>query len=334
MKAVVYTEYGSPHVLKLEDVEKPTPKANEILIKIHATSVTFGDLMVRNMKSITPRNFTMPMPLWLPTRMIFGFNKPKVNILGAEFSGVIASVGKDVKRFEIGDQVFGYVGSTMGANAEYLCMDSEGNVVLKPKNMSYPEAAAVPYGALMALPLLRKVNIQRGQKVLINGASGSIGSCAVQIAKYFGADVTGVCATPRVDMVKRLGADKVIDYTQEDFTQNGETYDVIFDILGKSSFSKCKRSLTENGRYLLASFSMIQLFQMLWTAFAGTKKVVCALSPENREDLSFVKELVEAGTIISVVDRCFPLEQTAEAHKYVEAGHKQGSVIITLDDHS
>ncbi len=334
MKAVVYTEYGSPDVLTLTDVEKPIPKDNEILIKIHATSVTFGDLMVRNMKSVTPRKFTMPMPLWLPTRIIFGFTKPKVNILGAEFSGGIEAMGKDVSRFKEGDQVFGYVGSDMGANAEYLCMDGEGSVVLKPKNMTYPEAAAVPYGALMALPMLRKVNIQRGQKVLINGASGSIGSCAVQLAKYFGAEVTAVCATPRLDMVKRLGADKVIDYTQEDFTQNGETYDVIFDILGKSSFSECKSSLKQHGQYLLASFSMTQVFQMLWTSIFGTKKVVCALSPEKREDLSFVRDLVEAGSTISIVDLCYPLEQTADAHKYVEAGHKQGSVIITLDSHS
>ncbi len=198
--------------------------------------------------------------------------------------------------------------------------------------MSYEEAATVPYGALTALSLLRKVNIQSGQKVLINGASGGIGSAAVQLAKYFGAEVTGVCSTPRLEFVKAIGADKVIDYTQEDFTKNGETYDLIFDILGKSSFSRCKSSLTQNGRYLLASFKMKQLFQMLGTSKIGSKKVICALSSEKVEDLIFIKELVEAGKIKSVIDRCYPLEQTAEAHRYVESGHKKGNVVITVQD--
>jgi NADPH:quinone reductase-like Zn-dependent oxidoreductase len=203
-------------------------------------------------------------------------------------------------------------------------------VATKPANMTYVEAATVPYGALTALSLLRKVNLQRGQHVLINGASGGIGSAAVQLAKYFGANVTGVCGTPRLEFVKSLGADKVIDYTQEDFTKNGETYDLIFDILGKSSFSQCKSSLTQNGRYLLASFKTKQLFQMLWTGSAGDKKVICALSSEKPQDLIFIRELVEAGKLKSVIDRCFPLEQTADAHRYVEQGHKRGNVVITV----
>jgi len=330
MKAVVATEYGSPDVLQLAEVEKPTPKDNEILIKIYATTVRFGDILVRNFRNISPREFTMPIPLWLPTRMMIGFRKPRINILGAEFAGEIEVVGKSVKRFKAGDRVFGYRGMKMGANADYLCMPETGMVAIKPANMSYEEAAAVPYGAIMALNLLRRVNIQPGQKVLINGASGGIGSAAVQLAKHYGAEVTGVCSTPGLEFVTSLGADHVIDYTQEDFTQNGETYDLIFDILGRSSFSRCKNSLTENGRYLLASFKMRAVFHMLWTSIIGSQKVICALAAENPEDLDMIRELVEAGKIKSVIDRCYPLEQTAEAHRYVEEGHRTGHVVITV----
>jgi len=331
MKAIVYHEYGTPDVLQLKEVEKPTPKDNEILIRIYATPVNYGDLIARNFKEISPRKFNMPFLFWLPARMAFGFRKPKIKILGSELAGEIESVGKDVKLFKSGDQVFGYRGMSMGANAEYLCMPEDGLVAIKPANMTYDEAATVPYGALTALNLLRNVNIQSGQKVLINGASGAIGSAAVQLARYFRAEVTGVCGTPRLEFVKSLGADKVIDYTKEDFTQNGETYDLIFDILGKSSFSHCKNSLNQNGHYLLASFKMKQLFQMLWTSMVGGKKVICALSGEKIEDLLFIKELIEAGKIKSVIDRCYPLEQTADAHRYVETGGKKGNVVITLE---
>ena len=330
MKAIVYTEYGTPDVLQLKEVDKPIPKDNEILIRIHATPVNYGDTLARNFREVSPRKFNMPFFFWLPARIVFGISKPKINILGSELAGQIEAVGKDVKRFKKGDPVFGYRGQSMGANAEYLCMPEDGLVTIKPTNMTYAEAAAVPYGALTALNLLRKVNIQRGQKVLINGASGGIGSAAIQLAKYFGAEVTGVCSTPRLEFVKSIGADRVIDYTKEDFTQNGETYDLIFDILGRSSFSRCKSSLNENGRYLLASFKMKQLFQMLWTSMIGSKKVICALSGEKIEDLIFIKELVEAGKIKSVIDRRYPLEQTADAHRYVETGHKKGNVVITL----
>ena len=331
MKAVVYTEYGPPDVLQLTEVEKPAPRDNEILIRNHATTVNIGDIWARNFKNITPSRFTMPLPLWLPSRMYFGVRRPRINILGSEFAGEIEETGKDVKRFRKGDQVFGYRGQSMGANAEYLCVPEDGLVTIKPANMTYEEAATVPYGALTALSLLRKVNIQRGQKVLINGASGGIGSAAVQLARYFGAEVTGVCSTPRLEFVKALGADKVIDYTREDFTKNGGTYDLIFDILGKSSFSNCQNSLKRNGIYLLASFKMKQLFQMLWTSMRNGKKVICTLSSENPKDLIFIKELVEAGQIKSIIDRCYPLEQTAEAHRYVEKGCKTGSVIITVE---
>ncbi|MBC7810030.1 MAG: NAD(P)-dependent alcohol dehydrogenase [Burkholderiales bacterium] len=331
MKAVVYTEYGSPDVLHLKEVPTPSPKDNEVLIRIRANSVNIGDIWARDFGSITPRKFSMPILFWLPARLTFGFNKPKKQILGNEFAGEVTEVGKDVRRFKVGDPVFGYRGMNMGANAEYLCMPADGLVAHKPANMSYEEAATVPGGAMTALNLLRKVDIQRGQKVLINGASGGIGSYALQLAKYYGAEVTGVCSTPGMERVKALGADRVIDYTKEDFTKNGETYDLIFDIMGKSSFARLKNSLKPNGRYLLASFKMKQLFQMLVTSRSGGKKVICALSSENLEDLLLVKELVEAGTIKSIIDRCYPLEQAADAHRYYESGLKRGQVVITLE---
>jgi NADPH:quinone reductase-like Zn-dependent oxidoreductase len=332
MKAIVYTEYGPPEVLQLKEVAKPTPKEDEILIRNYAATVNYGDIVTRKFSKISARDFHMPLPFWLIAKMQFGFSKPKTTILGSEFAGEVESVGKDVKSFKQGDQVFGYLGQTMGAYAEYICMPEDGVVAIKPANMTFEEAAVVPYGSIMALYMLReKGNIQNGGKVLINGASGSIGSAAVQIAKYYGAEVTGVCGTPRLEFVKSLGADQVIDYTKEDFTQNGETYDLIFDILGKSSFSWVKGSLKENGRYLLASFKMRPLVQMLWTSMSGSKRVICAIAPGSTEDLISVKELIEAGTIKSVIDRSFPLEQTAEAHRYVEEGHKKGQVVITVE---
>jgi NADPH:quinone reductase-like Zn-dependent oxidoreductase len=332
MKAIVCTEFGPPDVLHLEEVEKPTPRDNEVLIRVYATSVNYGDLVARNFKNITPRQFKMPFLFWLLSRIFFGLNKPKIKILGSEFAGEIEAVGKDITLFKEGDPVFGYLGQNMGAYAEYLCMPEDGVLAIKPANISYEEAAVVPMGAIMALHLLReKGNIQPGQKVLVNGASGGIGSAAVQIAKTFGAEVTGVCGTPRLEFVKSLGADKVIDYTQEDFTQSGETYDLIFDILGKGSFSRARSSLTPNGRYLFASFKMKQLLQMLWTSMIGSsKKVICALAPGSTEDLIAVKELIEAGKIKSIIDRSFPMEQAAEAHRYVEEGHKKGPVVITV----
>lgn len=330
MKAVVFTEYGSPDVLKVKEIEKPTPKDNEILIRIHATSVGIGELWARNFKAISPSKFSMPFPLWIFARLYFGVSKPKVRVLGSEFAGQVELIGKNVKLFKAGDSVFGFRGQSMGANAEYLCVPENSIVTHKPANVSYEEAAAIPYGALTALSLLRKVNIQKGQKVLINGASGGIGSGALQLAKYYGAEVTGVCGTPRLEFVKSLGADKVIDYTKEDFTKNGETYDLIFDIMNKSSFEKCKDSLTQKGVYLLASFKMKQVFQMMRTAKSDGKKVICALSSETVADLVFIKELVEAGKIKAIIDKRYPMEQTAEAHQYIESGNKKGSVILTM----
>jgi NADPH:quinone reductase-like Zn-dependent oxidoreductase len=331
MKAIEFTKFGPPGVLQLKEIEKPTPKNNEILVKIHATPVSFGDALVRGFNTVSPRKFHMPFLFWLMGKIYFGFSKPKISILGSEFSGEVESVGKDVRRFSQGDRVFGYRGPRMGAYAEYLCMRENGVVAIKPANMSYEEAAAVPYGAIMALNILRKINLRPNQKVLVNGASGGIGPAVVQLAgNHFGATVTGVCGTSRLEYVKSLGAAQVIDYTKQDFTTCQETYDFIIDILGKSPFARCKRSLTPGGRCLYVSFKMKQVFQMLRTSMTGGRKVVCVLVNEKSEDLNFIKELIEAGKIKSVIDRCFPLEETAEAHRYAESGNKKGNVVITV----
>jgi NADPH:quinone reductase-like Zn-dependent oxidoreductase len=330
MKAMVYTDYGSPDVLQLRNVETPTPKDNEVLVRIHATTVNFGDLLARNFGNTSPGEFHMPFLFWLLGRVSFGLKKPRRIILGNEFAGEVQATGIDVKRFTKGDPVFGYCSQTMGAYAEYLCLPETAVLAIKPANMTYEEAAVIPYGGIMALNLLKQANLQPGQSVLINGASGGIGSAAVQLARHLGASVTGVCATPRLDFVRSLGANEVIDYAREDFTRSRETYDVVFDILGKSSFARAKGILKPNGRYVLVSFKMKQVLQMLWTSLTGGKRVVCALLPEKAEDLILIQELAEAGKIRAVIDKRFPLEQVAEAHRYVEAGHKRGSVVITV----
>ena len=331
MKAITYTEYGSPDVLQLRELTKPEPKENEILIRIRATRVNYGDMLARKFGSVTTKEFNMPGILLLPARMEFGIRKPKKYVLGSEFAGVIEAVGKEVKRFKTGDAVFGYRGSSFGAYAEYLCMPESGLVTHKPANMSFEEATLIPYGALTALSHLKKMNIQPGQKVLVNGASGGIGSAGVQLAKYFGAEVTGVCGTNKMKFVQALGADKVIDYTKEDFTQNGEKYDLIYDILGKSSFDKSQSSLTPNGIHLYASFKMKQVIQMMQTSKSTGKKVICTFSSENLDDLNFIKELVEAGKFKTVIDKRFSLEETAEAHRYYESGKNTGNVVISVN---
>lgn len=323
MKAIVCTKYGSSDVLKLKEVEKPTPKSNEVLIRVYAASVTAADSMMRK-----------GTPFY--GRLFLGLMRPNNPIPGTGFAGVIEAVGSDVKLLSEGDSVFGETGVGFSTNAEYVCVPSEGVLATKPANMTYEEAAPVCDGALTSLSFLKDIGkIQSGQKVLINGASGSLGSSAVQIAKYFGAEVTGVCSTTNLEMVKSLGADKVIDYTKEDFTKTGQTYDIIFDTVGKSSFSGCKGSLTQKGIYLSPVLGLPLLFQMMWNSKIGSKKAkfsATGLRPvsELRVLLNKLKELIEQGKIKSVIDKSYPLEQTAEAHRYVDKGHKKGNVVITV----
>jgi len=334
MRAIVYKEYGPPKVLKLEEVKRPTPKDNELLVRVHATTVNFGDLLARNFKNAPLSKFYMPLLLWLPVRIAFGWNKPKISILGSEFSGVVESIGKEVKEFKVGDEVFGYPGEKMGAYAEYLCIPENKMVGIKPNNITHEEAACIPYGAIMANNHLKRVKIQPGHKVLVNGASGGIGSAGVQLAKCYGAEVTGVCGTNGLEYVKALGADHVIDYRKEDFTRNGETYDVIYDILGKSTFSKCRGSLKENGTYLNASFKTRKILQMIRTKMVGKKKVICAFASEKHEVMSYIRDLAEAGKLRAIIDRTFPMEEASEAHRYIEDGRKKGNVAITIFESS
>ncbi|MBW4483721.1 MAG: NAD(P)-dependent alcohol dehydrogenase [Tildeniella torsiva UHER 1998/13D] len=320
MKAIACTEYGSPEVLQLKEVEKPTPKENEVLIKIYATTVTSADIRIRRADPFG-------------VRLFYGLRNPKKNtILGAELAGEIEAIGKNVKQFNIGDQVFAGAGTNFGANAEYICLPEAAAVVLKPINMTYEEAAAVPFGGTTALIFLQnKGKIQKGQSVLIYGASGSLGTAAVQLAKFFGADITGVCSTAKIELVKSLGADEVIDYTREDFTKSGKTYDIIFDTTGKSSFSGCLKSLKQNGIYLRAvHIDLVSILRGLWVSMTTSQKVIGGVAIERKEDLIFLKELIEAGKFKTVVDRFYSLEQTADAHRYIEQGLKKGNVVITV----
>lgn len=299
MKAIVCTKSGPPDVLQLQEVEKPIPRDNEALVKVHAATATIGDVLLRKLHPL----------FFLPLQMS---GMKRKSIPGHEFAGEIEAVGKDVKRFRIGDRVFGTTtGLSVGANAEYVCLPEKGQagvLATMPTNMTYEEAAAVPVGGMTALYILRKANIQKRQRVLIYGASGSVGTFAVQIAKHYGAEVTGVCSTANVELVKSLGADRVIDYAEEDFTESGQVYDVIFDAVRKTSYFRSRGALKEKGVYLSVRSS----------------------TSEKVENLIFIKELIEAGKIRSIVDRCYPLEQTAEAHRYVEAGHKKGNVVINV----
>ncbi len=331
MRASVLTKFGPPDVLKLQEVAMPVPKDREVLIRVHAASVAFGDTLVRDFAAVTPEKFHMPWLFWFLGRLTFGFKKPRVNILGSEFAGRVEAVGRRVTRFKEGDQVFGYRGPRMGAYADYLCMSENGVLAAKPASMTYEQAAASPYGAIMALGLLRKLRLRPGQAVLVVGASGGIGPAVVRLAKFhFGARVTGVCGTARQEYVKSLGADEVIDYKKEDFLDRPETYDVVIDILGKSPYSRCKRILRPRGRLVYVSFKMKQILQMMRTSVLGGKRVICALVAEKQKDLVTVGELMEAGTIQTIVDRAFPLEQAADAHRYAESGAKKGYVVLSL----
>jgi len=322
MKAAVCTRYGPPEVLQLRELEKPTPKDDEVLVRVHAATVTAGDCELRSLK--------LPLSWQLIARIGFGFRGPRKKILGQELAGEIESVGKAVRLFKKGDQVFAFTGLRLGAWAEYNCLPENGWMAIKPANMTYEEAAAVPAGGLHALHCLRKGNIESGQKVLIYGAGGTVGTVAVQLAKSFGAEVTAVDNTRKLDMLRSIGADKVIDYTKADFTKSGETYDVIFDVVGKSSFSGCMRSLKEKGFYLLGNPGLSQQARGLWTLMRSSKKVMGGMVSYRSEDLIFLKELIEAGKLKSAIDRRYPLEEIAEAHRYVDTGQKKGNVVITV----
>ena len=322
MKAVICTKYGPPDVLEFKEIEKPVPTDNEVLIKVNATTVTAGDCEIRR--------FKIPILFWLPLRLYLGVIKPRVNILGQELAGEVEAVGKNVNNFKKGDRIFGLTGLRFGAYAQYVCLPDSFAIALKPENMTDEEAACVAVGGANALHFLKKAAIQPGQKVLIYGTSGSIGTFAVQLAKHYGAEVTGVCSTDKVELVKELGADKIIDYKKENFTRNGESYDVIFDTVGKSPFFGSLKSLAENGLYILTNPSLWDMIRGLWVSLASRKKVIFQFASESVDALKYLKELIEAGKITSVIDRCYPLEKMAEAHRYVEEGHKKGNVIVAV----
>jgi NADPH:quinone reductase-like Zn-dependent oxidoreductase len=327
MKAIICTKYGPPEVLKLAEVPKPVPKDNEVLIKIHAATVTAGDCELRRLD--------FPFALKLLARLGFGFRGPRKKILGQEFSGEIVAVGKDVKRFKKGDSVFAHTGFRMGAYAQYICMPEEhkgmsGIMVIKPANMTYEEAACIPLGGFESLHYLRTANIHTGQKVLIRGAGGSIGTIGVQLAKYYGAEVTAVDSAKKLEMLQEVGADHVIDYTKEDFTKSGKTYDVIFDVIGKGPFSDSIGSLKDRGILLTANSMRSKIVREKGKSKEDSKRIIGGNVSSKPEDLDFLKRLIEEGRIKSVIDRTYPLEQVPEAHKYVEAGGKKGNVVIKV----
>ena len=320
MKAIIYQKYGSPEVLQFVNIANPTPSKNEVLVKIKATSVTNADCYMRRADTLF-------------SRFVLGLFNPKsrYQILGTEFSGIIEEVGAEVTEWKIGDEVFGFRGFGPGCYAEYKCISSKGSLAIKPVNISFEEAVSYVDGATTALFFLKqKAKIRPGQRVLINGASGSIGTFAVQFAKYFGAEVTGVCSSKNIELVKSLGADKVIDYTQVDFTQSNELYDIIFDTVSKSTFSKCKKVLSRNGAYIDTMFSVSNVIQSFWTGLFCNKKVIFAMSVDKKEALNFIKGLVEKGKLQSIIDSTYNLEQIIEAHKHVETGHKKGNIVIRI----
>ncbi|MGD6809425.1 MAG: NAD(P)-dependent alcohol dehydrogenase [Candidatus Bathyarchaeia archaeon] len=325
MKAVIFTNYGPPDVLELREIDKPAPKDDEVLIKVYATSVTAGEIEIRTLK--LPLWLRLPMQLWL------GFRKPRKQILGQELAGVIEETGKNVTSFRKGDAVFGTTGFHMGANGQYVCLSvkpQEGTLAKKPVNVSFEEAAVLPVAGLEALYFLRRGKLQSGQKVLVVGAGGSIGTFAVQLARYFGAEVTGVDKAEKLDMVRSIGANHVIDFTQEDFTKNGEAYDVIFDVIGKSPFYASLKSLKPNGRYLLANPSLSDMLRGRWVSMKGNKQVIFGASNQSPEDLLYLGGLLEERKIKSIIDRIYPLEDVVEAHRYAESGQKKGNITVTV----
>jgi NADPH:quinone reductase-like Zn-dependent oxidoreductase len=325
MKAILHTQYGPPDLLQFKEVDKPVPKDNEVLIAVHATTVSTGDCNMRNFTFVTKS--MRPM-----ARLMFGVGKPwKARILGTQLAGEVERVGKDVKKFKSGDRVVASTGMAGGGHAQYACLREKGALTIMPDSLSWEEAVVIPFGANTASYFLRDLGkIQAGQNLLIIGASGSIGSAGVQLAKHVGANVTAVCSGANVEMVRSLGADKVIDYTKEDFTKNGKTYDLIFDIVGATTFNRCQDSLTPKGVFLQNIMGLTDILRMLWTSIAGRKKLKGGVAMENLERLTFIVELAAAGKLKPVIDRSYPLDQIAEAFKYVEQGHKKGNVVITV----
>jgi NADPH:quinone reductase-like Zn-dependent oxidoreductase len=324
MKAIICTKYGPPEVLQLQEVEKPVPSDHEILVKVSATTVTAGESLVRR--------FAVPLSYWLLARLMIGLRKPRKAIPGMVVAGEVEAVGKEVTRFQRGDQVFAYDITKFRTYAEYTCLPENSAIASKPSTVTYEEAAAIPYGGITALHFLKQGKIEAGQHVLIYGASGSVGTCAVQLAKHFGAIVTGVCSTTNVALVKSLGADQVIDYTQEDWTRSGETYDVLFDAVGKTSFPDCLKVLKKDGVYLQPLAAPALSLRMLWAGMTSSKTLIGGTATPTTKDLISLKELVEAGKIKPVIDRRYPLEQIVEAHRYVDQGHKKGDVVITVQE--
>ncbi len=329
MKAIIWTKYGSPDGLQLREVAQPTPKDNEVLIKIHAATASRADTEFRRLK--------LPFLFAIPVRIYLGLFRPsRIKILGTEFAGEVVSTGKNVTQYQTGDQVYGYTGLGMGTYAEYMCLSEKPSALLgvmskRPTNITYEEAAAVPFGGLEALHSLGRANIQRGQKVLIVGAGGSIGTYSVQLARHYGAEVTGVDSGGKLDMLRSIGADHVIDYIREDYTKNGQKYDVIMDTIGGSPFAGSLKSLNENGTYLNVNPKMIHRLQMGWASGRSNKKLLSWEGCYSTKNLLRLKELIEAGTIKPIIDRRYPLAQAAEAHRYVETDQKKGNVVIVVE---
>jgi len=325
LKAIQHTQYGPPDLLQLREVETPTPKDNEVLIAIHASTVSTGDCNVRN--------FTFVTKSMLPiAKLMFGIRRPwKSRILGTELAGEVQRTGKDVTRFKTGDRIVASTGATGGGHAQYACLPETAAVAIKPDSLSWEQAVAIPFGANTALYFLRDLGkIRAGQAILIIGAAGAIGSAGVQLAKHFGARVTGVCSGPNVELVRTLGADSVIDYTREDFTTSGITYDLIFDVVGATTFDRCQRSLTPNGVFLQNIMEVSDIARVLWTSITGGKRIKGGVAIGNMANMGLITTLAEAGTLRPVIDRIYPLERIADAFKYVEQGHKKGNVVITV----
>jgi NADPH:quinone reductase-like Zn-dependent oxidoreductase len=322
VKAAVYERYGPPDVVELKEVEKPVPKSNEVLIKIHAATVTAGDWRARSLE--------MPPGFGLMGRLFFGISKPRQPILGTELAGEIESVGMNVRSFKAGDQVFAFPGAAMGCHAEYRCLREDGALVPKPSNLSYEEAASLSFGGSTALDFLRRAKLTSGEKVLVNGASGGVGTAVVQLARHFGAEVTGVCSTGNVELVRSLGASEVIDYTQRDFTENGEIYDVIVDTVGTAPFSRSQRSLSKRGRLLLVVAGAGELLLAPWVSLTSQRRIIAGPAGERLEDLRLLAKLAATGEFRAVIDRQYPFEAIAEAHRYVDSGRKRGSVVINI----